>query len=148
MNGLLGSIFGKPVTQEYLEDQRQAMQNASATTNAIYAQMNANALAARYPYASTVSSSIHSQPSRLLINGRTVMSEGMRKADILTTGAHPAMKGELVDTLLKMADSDDPAERYYAVVHSDLPEAKRVFMQNDQDEAVRLAALTILEWSE
>lgn len=146
MNGLLGSIFGKPATPTYAEDRRYAAQNAQ-NMQSIYAQMNSNALTAAYPYATSLSGNSVTS-TRVMINGRTVLSEDMRKADILTTGAHPAMKDELIDILLKMADSDDPAERYYAVVHSALPEAKRVFMQGDEDEAVKLAALTILEWSE
>lgn len=61
---------------------------------------------------------------------------------------HEAFHGYIEMMLIKLADSKDRDARYIAVAHKLLPEAKLVFMQNDEDQEIRAMVKARLEYGD
>lgn len=61
---------------------------------------------------------------------------------------HPALHSEIVEMLLKYADSLNPYIRRVAVKHRMMPEAKVIMMAGDEDREVREIAAKIMQYNE
>jgi hypothetical protein len=61
---------------------------------------------------------------------------------------HPAFHNEIVDLLLRMAESDTPEERLAAVYHALTPHARVIMMQGDENKDIRTAAKMRTVWED
>ena len=61
---------------------------------------------------------------------------------------HPALHSEIVEMLLKYADSPNPYIRRVIVKHRMMPEAKVIMMAGDEDRGVREIAAKIMQYNE
>jgi hypothetical protein len=160
---MIGRLFGKTkVTTERAEDEgtipegwqtrslseaeREALEQISNRTvwNGSLGGVSVGQQAHSY------NTSIHNAttyPPKLYL-GSEVLSENMLSVIKMSDCAHPALRESLVETLIALADSDSVSDRAFAVMHKDLPEAKRIMMLSDDDQNVVEIAKTILEWAD
>lgn len=83
--------------------------------------------------------------------GQMMVQEGdtvQRRLNQYGVDPHPALHSEIVEMLLKYADSLNPYIRRVAVKHRMMPEAKVIMMAGDEDRGVREIAAKIMQYNE